>query len=83
MRKRHAKELKDGTFTRALQETVFSPGVETHVVLTGKKMFCTVTNQKTGAFTSLQHYGQEDEWKVVSAHYPGKKHIETKGEIVK
>jgi F like protein len=81
MRKRHKKELEDGTFVRALQETVFSSGVETHVVLTGKKMFCTVSNQKTGAFTTLHHYGQQDEWKVVSAHYPGKKHIETKGVI--
>ncbi|MDD5698482.1 MAG: hypothetical protein PHH77_07680 [Victivallaceae bacterium] len=83
IRKRHAKELEDGTFARAVQETLFEPGAATHIVLTGKKMFCTVTNPESGAFATLQHYGQENEWKVVSAHYPGKKYVETKGEVNK
>lgn len=81
MAKRHKKELEDGTFTRSVRETLYSSGVESHVVLTGKKMFFTITNPETGAFTSMQHYGQEDEWKVVSSHYPGKKHTKIKGEM--
>ena len=81
MEKGHRKELEDGSFVKALTETLYVSDVESHVVLTGKKMFFTIANRQTGAFATLQHYGQEDEWKVVSAHYPGEKHIENKGVI--
>lgn len=75
MSKRHLEEIKDGDFSKALKETLFTSKVRTTVVLAGKKVICSIHNMKTGAFTTLvRREGNWNNWNIVSAHYPGIKH---------
>jgi len=69
--KHHAKELTDGRFAEAVNETLNSKQVAVAVEFSGKKVFVTAANDKTGAFSTLVKSGEGwDNWQVVSAHYP-------------
>lgn len=76
-RKRHAAEIADGRFVKALNETLYEKGVRTTLTLTGKKVICGVANPRTGAYATLIKHGDGwADWRVVSAHYPGKRQSE-------
>ena len=81
MMKNHAEDISNGTFAKAINDTLFSNKVKTTLTFAGKKQIMTIGNVNTGALTTLTVQG--DDWQLVSSHYVGKKTIQMKGSVNK
>ncbi len=67
---KHAAQIKDGTFARALNETVFAKGIRISIEMNGGKEYLNLYNLKTGALSSFRTQAGSNKWNVMSAFYP-------------
>ena len=67
---KHAAQIKDGTFAKALTETVFVKGIRISIEMIGGKEYLNLYNLKTGALSSFRTQAGSNKWNVMSAFYP-------------
>ena len=83
IRKNHAAQLKDGTFARALNETVFAKGIRISIEMNGGKEYLNLYNLKTGALSSFRTQVGSNKWNVLSAFFPDENYALSRGILKK
>ncbi|MCX6984791.1 MAG: phage minor head protein [Lentisphaerae bacterium] len=83
VKEKHAEQIKDGTFAKALNETVFAKGVRVSIEMNGGKEYLNLYNSKTGALSSFRTHVGSNSWNIVSAFYPDKHYTSSRGVLKK